>query len=32
MAEFVNYYPVGVQTFETIRKEDYLYVDKIKEE
>ena len=30
MAKIVNYYPVGIQTFETIRKEGYLYVDKTK--
>ncbi len=30
MAEIVNKYPVGVQTFEIIRKENYLYVDKTK--
>ena len=30
MAEFVNYYPVGVQTFEKIREGKYLYVDKTK--
>ena len=30
MARLVNYYPVGIQTFETIRKENYLYVDKTK--
>ncbi len=30
MAEMVNCYPVGVQTFEKIRKEKYLYVDKTK--
>ena len=28
MAEFVNYYPVGIQTFEKIREGKYLYVDK----
>ncbi len=28
MAEIVNRYPVGIQTFENIRKENYLYVDK----
>ncbi len=28
MAEIVNFYPVGVQTFEVIRNEDYLYIDK----
>ncbi len=30
MAEIVNCYPVGVQTFEKIREENYLYVDKTK--
>ncbi len=30
MADLVNYYPVGVQTFEKIRTENYLYVDKTK--
>ena len=30
MAEMVNCYPVGVQTFDIIRKEGYLYVDKTK--
>ncbi len=30
MAKLVNCYPVGVQTFETIREEKYLYVDKTK--
>ena len=30
MAKIVNYYPVGIQTFETIRKEGYLYIDKTK--
>lgn len=30
MAEIVNFYPVGVQTFEKIRSEKYLYVDKTK--
>ena len=30
MVEIVNCYPVGVQTFEVIRKEGYLYVDKTK--
>ena len=30
MAKLVNYYPVGVQTFQTIREEKYLYVDKTK--
>ena len=30
MAKIVNYYPVGVQTFEKIRNEGYLYVDKTK--
>ena len=30
MAKLVNYYPVGVQTFQTIREENYLYVDKTK--
>jgi len=30
MAEIVNYYPVGVQTFEKIWEEGYLYVDKTK--
>ena len=28
MAEMVNCYPVGVQTFSIIREEKYLYVDK----
>ena len=30
MAEMVNCYPVGVQTFEKIREKKYLYVDKTK--
>ena len=30
MAEIVNCYPVGVQTFEKIREGNYLYVDKTK--
>ncbi len=30
MAKLVNFYPVGVQTFQTIREENYLYVDKTK--
>ena len=30
MAKMVNCYPVGVQTFQTIREEKYLYVDKTK--
>ena len=30
MAEIVNCYPVGIQTFEKIRKGNYLYVDKTK--
>ena len=30
MAKIVNCYPVGVQTFEKIRKGNYLYVDKTK--
>ena len=30
MAKLVNCFPVGVQTFQTIRKENYLYVDKTK--
>ena len=30
MAEIVNKYPVGIQTFEKIRKGGYLYVDKTK--
>ena len=30
MAEMVNCYPVGIQTFEKIRKEGFLYVDKTK--
>ena len=28
MAEIVNKYPVGIQTFEKIREKDYLYIDK----
>ena len=28
MAEIVNKYPVGIQTFEKIREGNYLYVDK----
>ena len=30
MAEIVNKYPVGIQTFENIREGNYLYVDKTK--
>ncbi len=30
MAGLVNFYPVGVQTFQTIREENYLYIDKTK--
>ena len=30
MAELVNVYPVGIQTFENIREGNYLYVDKTK--
>ncbi len=30
MVEIVNKYPVGVQTFEIVRKGNYLYVDKTK--
>ncbi len=30
MTDIVNCYPVGVQTFDIIRKEGYLYVDKTK--
>ncbi len=30
MAEIVNTYPVGIQTFEKVRKGGYLYVDKTK--
>ena len=30
MTELVNRYPVGIQTFEKIREEKYLYVDKTK--
>ena len=30
MAEIVNKYPVGIQIFEMIREEGYLYVDKTK--
>ncbi len=30
MAKIVNCYPVGIQTFEKIREEGYLYVDKTK--
>ena len=30
MAKIVNKYPVGIQTFEEIRKKNYLYVDKTK--
>ena len=30
MAKQVNFYPVGVQTFQTIREEHYLYVDTTK--
>ena len=30
MAELVNFYPVGVQTFEKIREGKYLYIDKTK--
>ena len=28
MAKIVNKYPVGIQTFEKIRKNGYLYIDK----
>lgn len=28
MAKIVNFYPVGIQTFEKIREKDYLYIDK----
>lgn len=28
MEEIVNFYPVGIQTFEDIREGGYLYVDK----
>ena len=28
MAKLVNFYPVGIQTFEKIREKDYLYIDK----
>ena len=28
MAKIVNFYPVGIQTFSTIREGNYLYVDK----
>ena len=30
MAEIVNKYPVGIQTFEEIRTKNYLYIDKTK--
>ncbi len=30
MAEIVNKYPVGIQTFENIREGEYLYIDKTK--
>ncbi len=30
MAKIVNFYPVGIQTFENIREGDYLYGDKTK--
>ena len=30
MAELMNFYPVGVQTFEKIREGKYLYIDKTK--
>ena len=30
MEEIVNKYPVGIQTFDTIREGHYLYVDKTK--
>ena len=30
MAKIINKYPVGIQTFEEIRKKEYLYVDKTK--
>ena len=30
MARHVNYYPVGIQTFEKLREDHYLYVDKTK--
>lgn len=30
MAEIVNKYPVGIQTFEQIRTKKYLYIDKTK--
>ena len=30
MAKIVNKYPVGIQTFEKIRKNGYLYIDKTK--
>ena len=30
MAKIVNFYPVGIQTFENIREGNYLYVDKTK--
>ena len=30
MAKIVNFYPVGIQTFEEIREKGYLYVDKTK--
>ncbi len=30
MADMVNFYPVGIQTFGNIREEKYLYVDKTK--
>ena len=30
MAELVNKYPVGIQSFDVIREEGYLYVSKTK--
>ena len=30
MAEIVNKYPVGIQTFEKIREKNCLYIDKTK--
>ena len=30
MAKIVNKYPVGIQTFEKIRENGYLYIDKTK--
>ncbi len=30
MTEIVNFYPVGIQTFEKIREGNYLYIDKTK--